>query len=78
MLDLRPPRLLQEITQQGRKAEVFQADIASSDAVKGLFEHLQKKFGRLDILVNNAGMIRDNLLLSTELSASSATESYPA
>jgi 3-oxoacyl-[acyl-carrier protein] reductase len=60
--------LLQEIVQQGRKAEVFQADIASPDAVKGLFEHLQKKFGRLDILVNNAGVIRDNLLLSTELS----------
>jgi len=60
--------LLQEIAQQGRKAEAFQADIASPDAVKGLFEHLQKKFGRLDILVNNAGVIRDNLLLSTELS----------
>jgi 3-oxoacyl-[acyl-carrier protein] reductase len=60
--------LLQGIAQQGRKAEIFQADIASPDAVKGLFEHLQAKFGRLDILVNNAGVIRDNLLLSTELS----------
>lgn len=60
--------LLEEITKQGGKAEVFQADIANPEDVKGPFEHIRKKFNRLDILVNNAGIIRDNLLLSTELS----------
>lgn len=60
--------LLQEIGTDGGKAEVFQADISNPEAVQTLFEHLRKKFNRLDVLVNNAGVIRDNLLLSTELS----------
>jgi 3-oxoacyl-[acyl-carrier protein] reductase len=60
--------LLEEITKQGGKAEVFQADISNPEDVEGPFEHIRKKFNRLDILVNNAGIIRDNLLLSTELS----------
>jgi len=60
--------LLQEIGQHGGRAEVFQADISNPEAVQALFEHIRKKWSRLDILVNNAGVIRDNLLLSTELS----------
>jgi len=60
--------LLEEITRQGGKAETFQADISKPEEVKDLFEHIRKRWSRLDILVNNAGTIRDNLLLSTELS----------
>ena len=60
--------LLEEITRQGGKAEAFQADISKPEEVKALFEHIRKRWSRLDILVNNAGTIRDNLLLSTELS----------
>jgi 3-oxoacyl-[acyl-carrier protein] reductase len=36
--------------------------------VEALFAHIRKIFDRLDILVNNAGIVRDNLLLSMELS----------
>lgn len=57
-----------EIKRQGGRAEAFQADISKPEQVKALFEHLRNGFGRLDILVNNAGIIKDNLLLSTELS----------
>jgi 3-oxoacyl-[acyl-carrier protein] reductase len=60
--------LLQEISRHGDRAEVFQADISNPEAVQALFEHIRKKVSRLDVLVNNAGVIRDNLLLSTELS----------
>ena len=60
--------LLQEIGQQGARAEIFQADISNPETIRGIFEHIRKKFNRLDVLVNNAGVIRDNLLLSTELS----------
>ena len=60
--------VLQEITLRGGKAEIVQADISHPDAVQVLFEHLRKKYNRLDVLVNNAGIIKDNLLLSTEVS----------
>jgi len=60
--------LLEEILRQGAMAEIIQADISKPEEVKGLFEQVRKRWNRLDILVNNAGAIRDNLLLSTELS----------
>ena len=60
--------VLQEITVRGGRAETVQADISHPDAVRALFEHLRKKYNRLDVLVNNAGIIKDNLLLSTEVS----------
>jgi len=59
--------VLEEITRQGGKAELFQADISKPEEIKALFERIRKRWNRLDILVNNAGTIRDNLLLSTEL-----------
>jgi 3-oxoacyl-[acyl-carrier protein] reductase len=60
--------LLEEITGQRGKAELFQADVSNPEDIQRLFEHIRRKFNRLDILVNNAGIIKDNLLLSTELS----------
>ena len=58
----------EEIIRSGSEACIFQADISVPDEVKKLFDYIRKDFGRLDILVNNAGIIRDNLLLSMELS----------
>lgn len=59
--------LRNEITTQGFKADIIQADVSNPEEVRALFEYVQRNFGRLDILVNNAGIIRDNLLLSMEL-----------
>lgn len=53
----------EQITAMGRKALVYQADVANSEAVKGMFEAIIKEFGRIDILVNNAGITKDNLLM---------------
>lgn len=60
--------LREEISRNGLEADIFQADISKPDEVKALFEFIRKKYERLDILVNNAGIIKDNLLLSMELS----------
>ncbi len=60
--------LLAEIEKDEGKAETFQADISKPEQVEALFERVRTRFNRLDILVNNAGIIRDNLLLSMELS----------
>ncbi|MGD0883431.1 MAG: 3-oxoacyl-ACP reductase FabG [Thermodesulfovibrionales bacterium] len=61
-------RIREEIVSRGAQADIFQADIAKPEEVTGLFEYITKTFKRLDILVNNAGVIKDNLLLSMELS----------
>ncbi|MCL1886223.1 MAG: 3-oxoacyl-[acyl-carrier-protein] reductase [Dehalococcoidia bacterium] len=52
-----------EIRSCGGQAMALPADVASSDDVKGLFDALLAKCGKLDILVNNAGILRDKLLL---------------
>lgn len=61
-------KLRTEIVGHGAEADIFQADIAKPDDVGALFDFIRKKFSRLDILVNNAGTIKDNLLLSMDLS----------
>jgi len=39
----------------GRRAELFQADLACPDAIAAMFEGVADAFGRLDVLVNSAG-----------------------
>lgn len=47
----------------GRRALVYQCNVADSQAVKQMMEAGTKELGRIDILVNNAGITRDNLLM---------------
>ena len=61
-------QLMNELVSRGAEAALFQADISRPDEVKLLFDHIAKKFAALDILVNNAGIIKDDLLLSMDLS----------
>jgi NAD(P)-dependent dehydrogenase (short-subunit alcohol dehydrogenase family) len=44
-----------EIGQIGRRAIVAPCDVGDPGAVKGLFEVIERDFGRLDLLFNNAG-----------------------
>lgn len=52
-----------EIAGLGVRSEALRLDVSSSKEVTGVFEDIQRNFGRLDILVNNAGITRDGLLL---------------
>lgn len=60
--------LKKEISGFGHKVDIFQADVSKSEEVIALFDFIKKKSNQLDILVNNAGIIKDNLLISMELS----------
>src|ERR1700721_989908 len=44
------------ITDAGSDAEIFQADVTSTDANRALVDVAWSRFGSADILVNNAGM----------------------
>lgn len=45
-----------DVRATGRRAELFQADLARPEAIRGMFEAIADSFGRLDVLVNNAGV----------------------
>ncbi|MBT5775589.1 MAG: SDR family oxidoreductase [Dehalococcoidia bacterium] len=46
----------EEVRALGRRAEVYQADVADRDAVNAMCEQAIADFGQIDILVNNAGI----------------------
>ncbi len=52
-----------EITSQGGKAAVFQADVSDLIAAQNLIKFAVDTFGDLHILVNNAGITRDMLIM---------------
>ena len=58
----------EEIIGNGGSAEIVQADIAKPEEIDTLFHVIRGKVKKIDILVNNAGIIKDNLLLSMEIS----------
>lgn len=51
-----------EIRCMGRRALIYQADVADPVQAADMVGAAVKNFGRLDILVNNAGITRDNLI----------------
>jgi len=57
---------LQAIRDAGGTAEVFAADVASTDDVNRVVEAVEAKFGKIQVLVNNAGITRDGLFLRME------------
>jgi len=57
-----------KVTEIGSDADIYQGDVSKLEEVKGLFDFVREKYDRLDILVNNAGVIKDTLLLNTEVS----------
>ena len=46
----------EEVRALGRRAEVYQADVADRDAVNAMCSQATSDLGRIDILVNNAGL----------------------
>lgn len=52
-----------QINAQGRRAQIYQANVANAAEVKAMVEKVVADFGQLDILVNNAGITRDGLII---------------
>lgn len=46
-----------DVRAQGRRALAVRADSADPDQIAGLFNAIDREFGRLDVLVNNAAII---------------------
>jgi 3-oxoacyl-[acyl-carrier protein] reductase len=47
-----------KISEMGRKALTFQADIADRTALEEMVDFTKQNFGKIDILINNAGIVR--------------------
>lgn len=56
--------LVEQIRQQGGKAESIEADVASAESVAAMFDRITSE-GLLDGLVNNAGLILEKPFLET-------------
>ena len=56
-------KVKQEIESSGGKAQVFVADVANEEKVRGLESEISDRLGKVQILINNAGVnIRKNLV----------------
>ena len=53
----------EEIEAQGKKADIYQCDVADFHACETFISDVVKEHGRIDILVNNAGITKDGLLM---------------
>lgn len=56
----------EEMNNNGGKASFYAADVSVANDVKGLAEHVIKRFNTLDILVNCAGITVKNYLLDLD------------
>jgi 3-oxoacyl-[acyl-carrier protein] reductase len=56
-----------EIKDQGRRGAAFAADIADEQAVSGLFDAVDNRFGHLDVVVHTAGINRPAALIDLDL-----------
>jgi 3-oxoacyl-[acyl-carrier protein] reductase len=58
---------VKEITGYGRRGEAFAADIADEEAVSGVFDAVEDRFGHLDVVVHTAGINRPAMLADLDL-----------
>lgn len=59
--------LEKELKSSGFNAEAYCCDVRDEDAVKGLFEYVAGKYGRIDVLVNNAGISHYGLITDVSI-----------
>lgn len=51
----------QELLDQGKKIEIYKADITNREHVKKMIEFCIEKYNRIDVLINNAGISQTKL-----------------
>lgn len=56
------------IVATGNEVSLCKADLSNEDDVKGLFNFVREKYGRLDVLINNAGIMGSGLIPMTKTS----------
>lgn len=54
-------KIQQELLQEGKKVEIFKADVSKKEEVKKLIEFTLEKFHTIDALINNAGISQTKL-----------------
>lgn len=50
-----------ELFEQGKKIEIFKADVSKREEVKELIKFVLEKYSKIDILINNAGIAQEKL-----------------
>jgi 3-oxoacyl-[acyl-carrier protein] reductase len=58
---------VKEIAEHGRLGAAFAADIADEEAVSGVFDAVEERFGHLDVVVHTAGINRPGTLAELDL-----------
>lgn len=56
-------QVLEQVRAAGAAAITIKADVADEEQVLGMFDVIDREFGRLDVLVNNAGMLERQMRL---------------
>lgn len=51
----------QELLQQGKKIEIFKADVSKREHVRKLVQFAIEKYHKVDVLINNAGIAQEKL-----------------
>ena len=49
-------QIKKELQEQGKKIDIFKADVSKREQAHELVEYTLKKYGKIDILINNAGI----------------------
>ena len=55
-------QLQQELEQQGKKIDIYKADVSKKEDIQKLVEYVKEKYGTIDILINNAGISKVGLI----------------
>ncbi|HTW61721.1 MAG TPA: SDR family oxidoreductase [Terracidiphilus sp.] len=62
----------QKLKIDGIDAEAIRLDVTKPADYKAVYDHFDRKYGRLDILINNAGVSREDFLAGNKTSVTSA------
>lgn len=61
-------KIADTIIAKGSEISLYKANLSEEEEVKGLFNFIREKYGRLDVLINNAGIMKNNLIPMTKTS----------